>query len=535
MPSVAEFLIERLGNFGVKHIFGVPGDYLVDFINSANQSEKVVFVNNTDENHSGFAADAYARAHGVGCVCATYSVGALRLCNAVAGAYAEKSPVIVISGSPGIKERNEDFLLHHVVESFDNQQKIFKHITCHNVVLDDATTAGWKIDNALEILKQNKQPIYIELPRDVATQPIKYDVYRQGTPESQKSDEDSLKDSIQETAEWLVLSKNPVIMVGVQITRFGLNEQLIRFAEKHNIPMVTTLLSKSSVNEDHPLFAGVYCGNQTSQDHVKNIVDGSDCLLILGEMLTDMIAGFETPKFTKKQIIFCSTEGLKIKNHVFKDVKFLDFCKGFFKLELGKKEAPCIKKPEILEFIPSSNTITIERFFQKINSILNEKVSVVADIGESLLGASSLKVCQHHFISPAFYCSMGFAIPGALGLQLAKPNIRPIVLVGDGAFQMSLSELSTILQHKLNPIVFVLNNKGYSTEKLLEKNISIRDWNYHKIFDMIGGGFGYKAVTEEELESSIKLALNSVELSVINVCLETGSSLLKGINSSLKA
>ena len=315
MPTVGEFLIERLENVGVNHIFGVPGDYILNFIDNLSRSEKIKFINTTDENHAGFAADAYARIHGIGCVCATYNVGALKLCNAIAGAYAEKSPVVVISGSPGIKERDEDFLLHHVVKTFDNQKKIFSHITCHSVLLDDATTAGWKIDYALQMLKKYKQPIYIELPRDIASQPIKYDVYTQGTPVVEKSDEENLKESVQEVCDWLKISKNPVIMAGVQIARFGLGSQLVRFAEKHNIPMVTTLLSKSTINEHHPLFAGVYCGSQTTEESLRKLVDDSDCLLIFGEMLTDMMLGFQSPKFSKRQTVFCSTDELKIKNH----------------------------------------------------------------------------------------------------------------------------------------------------------------------------------------------------------------------------
>lgn len=524
MPTVSKFLIERLENCGVKHVFSVPGDYVLNFIDNLCKSDKIKLVNNTDENNAGFAADAYARMNGVGCVVATYNVGALKLCNSIAGAYAEKSPVIVISGSPGIKERNEDFLLHHVVKSFDNQFKIFKNITCHSVILDDATTAGWQIDHALEMLKEHKQPVYIELPRDIAEQPIKYDVYRQGTPVAIKSDEENLKDSMKEVFEWIKSAENPVIMAGVQIVRFGLGGQLVRFAERHNIPMVTTLLSKSTINEHNPLFAGVYCGNQTTQESLRNLVDESDCLLIFGEMLTDMMLGFQSPKFTKRQTISCSIEGLKIKNHSYTNVGFVDFCEKLFKSDLGVKfptKLPVKIKIQKFEPIPDLK-LTTSRFFEKINSILTDNMAVVADIGECLFGAAELTVSHHNFISPAFYCSMGPAIPGALGVQLAKPNIRPIVLVGDGAFQMSMSELSTILQHKLNPIVFVLNNKGYTTERFLLDGPfnDIRNWEYHKVTELLQGGVGVKVETEDQLEAAINAALHSTTLFVVNVSVD---------------
>lgn len=524
MPSVAEFLIERLENIGANHIFGVPGDYILQFIADVSKSKKIKFINTTDENHAGFAADAYARTHGVGCVCATYNVGALKLCNAVAGAYAEKSPLIVISGSPGIKERNEDFLLHHVVKSFDNQCKMFKHITCYSVILDDATTAGWQIDYALELLQKHKQPIYIELPRDIADQPIKYDVYRQGTPVQLKSDEENLKEAFAEICEWIKSAEKPVIMAGVQVARFGLGGQLVRFAERHNIPMVTTLLSKSTINEHNALFAGIYCGQQTTRDSLRQLVDDSDCLLIFGEMLTDMMLGFQSPKFAKRQTIACSTDGLKVRNHTYTQIEFVEFCEKLFKSDLGKKPFPDIPEKKFPEkFIPNADTkLTTARFFEKINSILTDEMAVVADIGECLFGASELTVSHHNFISPAFYCSMGPAIPGALGVQLAKPNIRPIVLVGDGAFQMSVTELSTILQHKLNPIVFVLNNRGYTTERFLLDGTfnDIRDWSYHKVTEMLQGGEGAKVETEDQLEEVVTTALKSTTLFVVNVSVE---------------
>lgn len=523
MPSVADFLVERLENAGVNHVFGVPGDYILNFIRRLDESKKTKFVNTTCESHAGFAADAYARIKGIGCVCATYNVGTLKLCNAVAGAYAERSPVIVISGSPGIKERNEDFSLHHFVKSFDNQYKIFKNITCHSVVLEDATRAGFQIDEAFEALKYHKQPVYIEIPRDVAETPIKYDVYRQGTPTSRKSDIENLNEAVIEVLQWIKDAKNPVIMAGVQLTRCGLGGTLVRFAERHNIPMVTTILSKSTVNEHHPLFAGVYSGS-TSDESVRKLVDDSDCLLILGEMLTDIMLGFQSPKFAKRQTVFCSIEELRVRNHVYDDVIFTEFCHELLKADVGKKPFPALPpKAEVEIFVPESGKkLTTQRFFDKVGSMLNEKIAVVADIGEVLFGATTLRVAHHHFISPAFYCSMGLAIPGALGVGLAKPDVRPVVLVGDGAFQMSVSELSSLLDNKLNPIIFVLNNHGYTTERVLldGKFNDIRNWNYHKVTELMGGGIGYYVETEEKLEEAVSSALKSRELTIINVSVD---------------
>lgn len=518
---VSRFLIERLENAGIKHVFGVPGDYVLDFYKELWDNEKIEVVNNTDENHSGFAADAYARMNGIGCVVVTYSVGASKVINAVQCAYAERSPLVVISGAPGIGERNEEFLLHHMVGSFNSQKKLFDNITCASVVLDNPATAGYEIDRAFEALKHYKRPIYIELPRDVAKKSISYDVYKQGTPVAPATDPENLQEALKEVVDWLAEAKQPAILAGVELARYGLGERLIRFAEKADIPVATTLLSKSVVNERHPLFAGVYSG-ASSQEITRKIIEESDCLLMFGVMLTDMALCFKPAKFKKRQVVSASLDGLRIRNHTFTDIQFADFCNSLFKLEVAKKALPAM--PPIREkvtFTPTADTkLTTARFFQKVNSILDKNMAVVADIGDSLFGAADLIVHnQNRFFSPAFYTSMGSAIPGALGIQTASPEARPIVIVGDGAFQMSCTELSTIVRRKLNPIVFVLNNDGFTTERfLLDGGFNdIHSWDYHSITSLIRGGKGWYVETEEALDQAVKTAIDSNELSVINV------------------
>jgi indolepyruvate decarboxylase len=524
MPSVADFLVERMEHAGIKHVFGVPGDYVLPFYKKLSDDPNIDMVNCTDEAHAGFAANAYARVKGIGAVCVTYNVGALKIANSVACAYAERCPVVVISGSPGIKERQEGMLLHHMVRSFECQKKVFENLTCASVVLDDPTTAGLKIDQAFEALRHHKQPIYIELPRDVADKPIVYDVYRQGTPLTPKSDEENLKEALAEVTQWIKEAKNPVILAGVELSRHDLGLELIKWAEKVNIPVATTLLSKSVVNERHPLFLGVYAGG-TSQPDVRKAVEESDCLLMFGVLLTDLTLTFMPSHFNKRNVVNCSVEGLKIKNHTFVDVQFQDFCKALFKSELPKKEVTVKStvKRDKHDFAPTQQKITTPRFFEKIDSVLNENMSVIADVGDCLFGAADL--VMHHkssFIASAFYTSMGNAIPGALGMLLAQPEKRPLVLVGDGAFQMSCTELSTILRRKLKPIIFVLNNDGYTTERFLidgEFN-NIAAWSYHDITKLFGSGIGQKVETEIELHDAVTAALASNELTIINVVVD---------------
>lgn len=522
MPSVSRFLIERMQNANINHVFNVPGDYILSFCKLLSDSE-IELINNTDENHAGFAADAYARINGIGAVCVTYNVGALKLANAVAGAYAERSPLVVISGSPGMEERSEGILLHHMVRSFECQKDVFDNITCASTVLDNPNQAGYEIDRVFAALEHHKQPIYIELPRDVAEKPISYDVYKQGTPESPKSDDQNLAEALEEVIKWIGSAKNPVILAGVQLARFGFGADLMKFAEKANIPIATTLLSKSVINERHPLSIGIYAGD-ASQEGVQALVEDSDCLLMFGVLLTDVTVGFMPAKFQKRQTIRCSVEGLKVRNHSYDNVTFQDFCEHLLKVEFpARPRKTFLPKKEISKFVPEDKELTVERFFEKINSILTDEMAIIADVGDALFGAMDLTM--HHsnqFLAPAFYTSMGFAIPGALGAQIAKPELRPIVLVGDGSFQMSCTELSTIAARGLNPIVFVLNNKGYMTERhLLDGPFNdVVEWQYDKIVNLIGGGTGIRVETEIGLDEAVESALLKDSLCVINIILD---------------
>lgn len=519
--NAMEFLVERIENIGVRHIFGVPGDYVLKLYNRFCESKVLEVINTTDEAHAGFAADAYARVNGVGCVMVTYNVGALKIANSVAQAYAERSPMIVISGSPGISERQEGMLLHHMVGAFESQKEVFERWTCDQAVIDDPKTACQEIDRVLESLMFYKQPVYIELPRDIAEMKITYDL--ESTPVSVKSDPQNLEECLEEVLDWIEESSNPVILAGVELSRYGLGKDLAKFAEQTNIPVTTTLLSKSVVNEQNAFFGGIYCG-AASQEYTKKLVEDSDCLIMLGVMLTDMALAFKPSKFNKRQTINASTNGIDISSHSYRKIKFDDFCKSLLGSKVSPKRELNLPKKVKSTFEPENARMTTARFFKKIDSILNEGMAVCTDVGDTMFGAADLTVHHsNHFLGNAFYTSMGFSIPAALGVQSAFPKVRPIVLVGDGAFQMCHSEISTIAARGLNPIIFVLNNGGYSTERFLIDGPfnDISNWNYHKVGEIYGNCGGAIVQTEFELESAISEAMKCKNMPfVINVVVD---------------
>ena len=283
--TIGSVLLERLHGLGLKHIFGVPGDYVLTLYKLIDESP-IKQVGMTREDCAGFAADAYARIRGIGGVCVTYCVGGLNVVNAVACAYAERSPVVLLTGSPGLAERVRNPYLHHMVREFSTQKEVFEKVTVASVVLDDPLTAEREIDRALASLVRYKRPIYIEIPRDLVHAPIEGPSRAQAKV-GQLSDKAALVEAVTEVREMLAAVENPVLLVGAEVHRFRLQDDLSRLVERMNIPVVSTLLGKSVIREDHPLFVGVY-GGLIGRDEVQEFVDRSDCLLMLGSILTDI-------------------------------------------------------------------------------------------------------------------------------------------------------------------------------------------------------------------------------------------------------
>jgi indolepyruvate decarboxylase len=522
-PMISEYLIRRLQDYGIRDVFGIPGDFVLQFYGMLEESP-IRVIGMRREDCAGYAADGYARINGMGAVCVTYCVGGLSVTNSIAGAYAEKSPVIVISGAPGVDERRSDPLLHHRVRDFNTQREVFEKITVASALLDDPLTAFREIDRCLEAADRYKRPVYLELPRDRVRSRALYP--HQGPPERPGSDKHSLKEAIADAVRMIDGSQQPVIIAGVEIHRFGLREEVVRLAERNQIPMCATLLGKSVVSERHPLYLGVYEGAM-GRESVRRYVEESDCVILLGTFMTDINLGIYTAHLDPSKCIYVTSEKLRIHHHHFHDVLLSDFVKRLAKADLHapRRPVPVDKSAECEPFVPKPDQkVTMKRLFQLINETLGENMVVVADVGDSLFAASDLTIHGHtEFLAPAYYTSMGFAIPAAIGVQVANSKLRPIVLVGDGAFQMTCMELSTAVAHGFNPVVLVLNNGGYTTERFLQDGPfnDIPNWNYHRLPDLVGGGWGFEVHTEGDLDQALKAALqNKDTFSLLNIHLD---------------
>jgi indolepyruvate decarboxylase len=523
--TIGSYLIERLTALGVKHVFGIPGDYILSLYKLIDESP-IRLVGVTREDNAGFAADAYARINGLGCICVTYCVGGLSTCNSIAGAYAEKSPVIVLAGSPGMSERAHNPLLHHKVKGFETQFEVFQKITAASAVLDRPETAFSEIDRVLEAAVRYKRPVYLELPRDqVNARQIVPHRPPEGLP---PSDPAALREAIDEAAALLESAKRPVILADVEIHRFGLQGALLALAEATGIPIATTILGKSVISEAHPLFAGVYEGAM-GRAEVTELVESADCLLMLGCFLTDINLGIWTAKLDAAKCIDATSEGLRIKHHHYCNVRLDDFINGLFerRLKVARTPVPRGSHPFAASVKAAArDKLTSAVLFARLNRMLAKftDMTVIADIGDSLFGAADLEMHRHtEFLSPAYYTSMGFGLPAAVGASMANPDARILVIVGDGAFQMTGMEISTIARHRLNPIVVVVNNHGYTTERFLLDGTfnDLQDWAYHKVPDVVGAGLGLEVRTVGELDRALAAAVeNLASFSLINAHLD---------------
>ena len=518
--SIGQYLIRRLSDYGIRHVFGLPGDYVLSFYSMLEHSP-LDLVNCTREDCAGFAADAYARVNGMGAVCVTYGVGALSLANSIAGAYAEKSPVVLISGAPGLGERVNDPLLHHRVREWRTQLDVFEKICAASREIVDPATAFRDIDFLLDTAHRQKRPVYLELPRDiVGVVPDQIRPYSHAEP---RSDPDALAEAVKEAMARIGAAKKPVIITGIELHRFGLQADALALAEVSGIPIAATMLAKSVVSEVHPLYIGLYEGAMGRSD-VTEFVEESDCVILLGTILTDIDLGIFTAKLDAANSIFASCDTLRISHHHFDHVLLADFIRALVaaKPRGAQRQLPpgpaAARGPYVLQ--PDA-PITTRRLVRRLDESLDDRTIVIADVGDALFASSELVIRgQTEYIAPAYYTSMGFAVPAALGAQMARPELKVVALVGDGAFQMTGMELSTIVRRGLPVTVIVLDNKGYGTERLLLEGSfnDINPWQYQLLPQVLGGGTGWEVRTEGEFDVAIARALtDTTGMNIIRV------------------
>jgi indolepyruvate decarboxylase len=543
--TVGRYLVRRLEQLNLKHVFGVPGDYVLKFLDIIEESS-IDLVNTCNELNAGYAGDAYARIAGLGAICITYGVGGFSAYNAVAGAFAERVPLVVMSGGPRLSMRGRlhPYLLHHTIGDMNLQHKIFEPITQASIVLTNPVQATRQIDETLAACIRHSMPVYIEIPSDLVDETC-------GAPGAWEPelalhlDGEVLDEAVEETLALIGAASAPAILAGVEVCRFAAQEPLLEIVERTGFPIATTALGKGVIPEHTSTFIGTYFGSLANEE-TRKVVEEADLVLCLGAWMTDMdLAGY-TARLDPGRMIVANSEKVLVRHHVYNHVPLKDFL-----IALGSSLSSTGRAPRLgmahpfaaldAVYTPSREAkLTTDRFWARMNRFVSDDHLILADTGSCTF--ESLKLClpqNTDFVSNSYYASIGYAIPAALGGSLASPRTRPLVFVGDGAFQMTGQELSTIIRRGLHPVIFLINNDGYQIERVIYDNRynNLQMWNYTLIPEAYGGKKGFLVETEGDLEAFLHEAnAHPDELAFAEVRLERTdfSETLRKMGESLR-
>jgi indolepyruvate decarboxylase len=513
--TVGEYLLIRLNQLGVDHLFGVPGDFLLAFLNQVLQSP-IQYIGMCNELNAAYAADGYARLKGIGAFVTTYAVGDLSALNGVAGAFAERVPVVAITGSPATAHFRTRPLLHHTLGDYQIPRRIYEHVTVASTHLTDGETAPAEIDRVLTACLVHQQPVYISLPTDVVRMrcapPKPF-----ALPKPAPSDPLALREAVDEAVTMLEGASRPVIIGDVEFVRFRLQAAFAHLLERSGLPYATMMLGKTVLDESHPQFIGIYHG-ELSRPYVRQRVETADCVLALGALMTDFNTGGFTVHLNGAQTISANIRSVKIRYHSYADVHLKDFILGLAErltrrdptqLDMQRASEGCLHRRTAGYRVEADRPLTVRRLFDRASGFLCCNTVAIAEAGVALFSAAETLMPEGTtFLGQMFYASIGYTVGATVGACLAAPGRRVVLFVGDGAFQVTGQELSTIIRHGLKPVIFLLNNDGYTIERVICDRAynDLQPWKYHQMVDVFGGGLAFDVRTEGELEIALREA-----------------------------
>ena len=513
MP-LGDFLVAYLQKIGVTHLFGIPGDLVLRLFSRLGKLGALKIVTLSHEPGVGFAADGYARATGrIGVVCVTYGAGGHNMVNPVAGSFSERVPVLVISGGPGEEERKLGTLIHHQAKEIESQLRIYRELTCAARVIDDAATAAASVDEVVRTVWREQRPGYVEIHRDMVERPIPVPrgiIEWDGALHFGRSDERRVDEAVRETVQRFNAARRPLTMIGIETFRYKLQKDIRALAERMGAPVTTTVLGKGAFPMDHPLFMGVHIGPLSPPPIVKR-VDRADLVLNLGTLLTDMNLGSRPPQITRDRSIWAVGGRVNVSFHTYTDVHIRDFVHGLRRAPL-RRHRENVRYCDNLPAQPpeTKRGLRVTDVLHEVNRFLRDRrgYMVVAESGDVLFAGLDVRVERGGgYLAQGYYASMGFGVPGALGAQLGT-GARPLVLSGDGAFQMTGPEIAQAPRYGLNPIVLVVNNGGWQIFRPVVARAELLDvpaWPYARLADDWGGR-GFYVERVDELRAALAAA-----------------------------
>ncbi len=525
--NVIEYLITNLENLGITDVFGVAGDYNFDILYAIENNPKIKFYNCTNELNAGYAADGYARQKGYGALVMTYGVGELSAINAIAGAMAENVPIFNIVGAPSTNAQKAKKVLHHTIEnqSFQIFENSFEPIVETTAFLN-RDNAKIEIDRLLKVFVKEKKPVYLAIPSDIALMEISakcVDYFW-------SSNVDTLNLAVEKILNKINKAYKPVILADILIKRYDSVLEFKEFVEKSAIPVTNLLMGANIVDYDCKTYLGGYFAefeNPLAEKYINN----TDCLISVGVIYSDLNSCGNKIPFDLKSHIYIAGNYTIVENERFENIKMQDVLN-----ELSKKFEPKefqVEKLDIGYNTPTSiqQEFNSEYIYARLQEFLKDNDNFVVETGTAIQGVAKMKFPKNvNIFTQNLWASIGWATPATLGVCVAASDKRTILVTGDGAHQMTAMELGTILRYNFKPIIIVINNDGYLTERLLcindnDEFNNINKLNYSKFSRTFESDIWSTRVNNsDDFDKALRVTQIMDKLCYIEVCTQKDDS-----------
>jgi len=528
--TIGNYLLVRLKEFGIAHLLGVPGDFNLAFLEQVMACENIQWIGCCNELNAAYAADGYARIHGVAAMLLTYGVGDLSALNGIAGANAEHVPVICISGVPPLHAIHKREILHHTsgTGDFEDVMTCLAQFTAAQARITPSN-AAIEIDRLLLTCLREKRPVYLQVPSDISYLEIDAPANPLAAATA-TGDALQIERLVQLMAERIMRAERPALLVDADAHRFGLRPYLCALGERCGLPFASMASGRSVFNEQHPLYRGIYAG-QASTPEALQTIENSDCLITVGARFFDATTGYFSQQIPTPETIVLEPYSATINGRVFEGITAHEVLEKLVeRLPQRSKDArggESERAEERTDAQHGREALTHARLWPRLGHFVREGDVVIAECGCAQAGLAGVRLpaCTT-YISQTTWGSIGYTLPALLGSLLAAPHRRHLLFIGDGSMQMTVQELSTILRHGLKPIIFLLNNRGYTIERMIlgpeaEYN-DIQNWNYGKLAGTLAAGQPVQTFTvnsEAELEAALEAANRVEEFTIIELML----------------
>jgi len=466
--SVGDYLVERLSELGIDELFGVPGDYNLQFLDSVIAHPRLKWVGCSNELNAAYGADGYGRSKPAAALLTTFGVGELSALNGIAGSYAEYVPVIHIVGAPALNAQKRHELLHHSLGDgdFSHFPRMSAQITVAQALLTPEN-ATQEIDRVLGEALYARRPVYIQLPTDVASHQVSAPT-RPLESRLPAVDKNSVEAFTRAATALLRSADRVSLLADFLADRFEVRDAVQQWVDDVPLPHATLLLGKGLLNERRATFCGTYAG-KASGEPLRSVIEDADAVITLGVCFSDTVTSGFTQNIAQHKRIDLQPFSAQVGEQVFSHVPLSVSVDILHRLtaELAGFWKPAAIPDKTLP-APTETGLCQQAFWQEIQTFLQPGDILVVEQGTACFGAAQLNLPEGcDFIAQPLWGSIGFTLPAALGAQIANPDRRVVLIIGDGSAQLTVQALGAAIRYRLNSVIFIINNDGYTVERAI--------------------------------------------------------------------